>query len=91
MTENQQKLLDFIRDRIEATGGSPTYEEMREHLGIASKSNVARLIEGLVAQHKLYRTAARHRGLALTPHNLSNVPTGVLTAELARRERRAGQ
>lgn len=91
MTENQQKLLDFIRERIEATGGSPTYEEMRQHLGCASKSLVARTVVSLIEQRKLYRTAARHRGLALTPHNLSNVPTAALTRELARRERRAGK
>lgn len=91
MTENQQKLLDFIRARIETTGGSPTYEEMRQHLGCASKSLVARVVESLVEQGKLYRMAKRHRGLALTPHNLSSVPTADLTAELARRERSGGQ
>lgn len=87
MTRNQQAVLDFVRATIETTGGSPTYEEIRQAVGLSSKSRVQPIIEALIAEGHLYRRAARHRGLALSAQNLSNVPTQDLEAELHRRSR----
>ncbi len=87
MTRNQQAVLDFVRATFEKTGGSPTYEEIRQGVGLSSKSRVQPIIEALIAEGHLFRLAARHRGLALARQNLSNVPTPDLEAELRRRSR----
>lgn len=54
MTPRQKDMLDAIRD-LTVDGVSPTYEQLRVHLGIASKSGVNRMIVGLEAQGYLRR------------------------------------
>lgn len=46
MTPRQKDMLDAIRD-LTVDGVSPTYEQLRVHLGIASKSGVNRMIVAL--------------------------------------------
>lgn len=46
MTPRQKDMLDAIRD-LTVDGVSPTYEELRVHLGLASKAGVNRMIEAL--------------------------------------------
>lgn len=47
LTAAQLELLDFIKRRIEANGYAPSFEEMKEHLGLKSKSGVHRLVRAL--------------------------------------------
>lgn len=47
MTRRQSQLLAFLRERILANGFSPSFEEMRVHLGYASKSRVFIVINDL--------------------------------------------
>lgn len=86
MTGAERKVLDFVRDRIEATGLAPTVQEIQLHLGIKSKSAVFERISSLVRQGLLERHARRARGLALpgTP-DLAMVTTSALCAALRRR------
>ena len=49
MTPKQRAMLQAIRD-LTRQGVPPTYEELRERLGLASKSGVHRLIVQLVAK-----------------------------------------
>jgi len=46
VTPRQKDMLDAIRD-LTVDGVSPTYEQLRVHLGIASKSGVNRMIVAL--------------------------------------------
>ena len=50
MTKNAKKLLDFLRKYIEKNKISPNYEEMREHMGLKSKSSIFQYLEYLEEQ-----------------------------------------
>lgn len=47
MTKRQHDTLVFIEAFVAAKGYSPSFEEIKNHLGLASKSGVHRLIHGL--------------------------------------------
>jgi len=86
MTEGERRVLDFVRDRIELTGLAPTFEEIKRHLGLRSKSAVFERISALVRQGLLERQPCRSRGIALpaTP-DLAMVTSRAIFAELRRR------
>jgi repressor LexA len=63
MTKRQKQLLDFIMKFWEENGYSPSYEEMAEGLGIASKSNVHRLVYSLVNRGFLKNHPNKSRSL----------------------------
>lgn len=63
LTAKQHSLLMFIHDRLEATGISPSFEEMKEALDLKSKSGVHRLIGALEERGFLRRLANRARAL----------------------------
>ncbi|MCW3836006.1 LexA family protein [Sphingomonas canadensis] len=86
MTPQQLNALDFIREHLARAGFGPSYQQVADHLGLASKSNVHRMIDGLEAQGLIRRQRNKNRSLTLpgTP-DLRTVPSALLTAELARR------
>lgn len=47
LTRKQHKLLLFIDSHLKQTGFSPSFDEMREAMGLRSKSGIHRLISGL--------------------------------------------
>lgn len=47
VTERQKQLLGVIHDFIKSTGYPPTFEEMRENLGVSSNQSIADLLEKL--------------------------------------------
>jgi SOS-response transcriptional repressor LexA len=47
MTENRQKVLEFIRAYIRLHGISPSYEVIARSLGKSSKSNIHRIVHRL--------------------------------------------
>lgn len=48
LTSQQAKVLRFIDSYVRANEGvSPTYDEIKDHLGIASKSGVNRIVTAL--------------------------------------------
>ena len=47
ITERQKQLLKIIYDFIKSTGYPPTFEEMKENLGVSSNQSVVDLIEKL--------------------------------------------
>jgi repressor LexA len=63
LTRKQQQLLIFIDHRLKADGVSPSFEEMREALGLKSKSGVHRLITALVEREFIRRLPNRARAL----------------------------
>jgi len=56
MTPRQKDMLDAIRD-LTVDGVSPTYEQLRIKLGIASKSGVCRMVDALERQGYVRRVA----------------------------------
>src|SRR6188768_2791789 len=63
LTKKQRELLLFINDRIKETGVSPSFDEMKEALDLASKSGIHRLITALEERGFIRRLAHRARAL----------------------------
>jgi len=63
LTRKQHELLLFINRRLAQDGVSPSFEEMKEALGLRSKSGIHRLITGLAERGFLKRLPHRARAL----------------------------
>lgn len=63
LTTKQRELLMFIHERIKETGVSPSFDEMKEALDLASKSGIHRLITALEERGFIRRLAHRARAL----------------------------
>lgn len=63
LTAKQYELLNFIHQRLEETGISPSFEEMKDALGLKSKSGIHRLISALEERSFLRRLPNRARAL----------------------------
>ena len=94
LTRKQNQLLLFIQDRLEESGVSPSFEEMKDALGLKSKSGVHRLITALEERGFIRRLPHRARALeilklpgeaaATRPAPMTPDPTNVVTANFAR-------
>jgi repressor LexA len=76
LTAKQHELLNFINDRLSATGVSPSFDEMREALDLKSKSGVHRLISALEERQFIRRLPNRARALEVVrmPEIASAIP-----------------
>jgi repressor LexA len=63
LTRKQHELLMFIDRHLRSTGFSPSFEEMKEELGLKSKSGIHRLITALEERGFIRRRAHRARAL----------------------------
>lgn len=63
LTRKQHELLMFIHERIKEQGVSPSFDEMKEALDLASKSGIHRLITALEERGFLRRLPHRARAL----------------------------
>jgi repressor LexA len=73
--------LNFIHDRLSATGVSPSFDEMREALDLKSKSGVHRLISALEERQFIRRLPNRARALEVV--RMPDVTTAAPTAPRA--------
>ncbi|MEO1731564.1 MAG: transcriptional repressor LexA, partial [Pseudomonadota bacterium] len=83
LTAKQHELIRFIQERLEETGISPSFEEMKEALDLKSKSGVHRLISALEERGFIRRLPNRARALEVikqpedaTPVSRSNADAG---------------
>jgi len=88
LTAKQQQLLMFINDRLTSGGVSPSFDEMKDALGLKSKSGVHRLINALEERGFIRRMANRARALEVIkmPEGeaaASNVITGAFGKQAA--------
>ncbi|MBM3598546.1 MAG: transcriptional repressor LexA [Alphaproteobacteria bacterium] len=63
LTRKQHELLLFINKRLIDTGISPSFDEMKDALGLKSKSGIHRLITGLEERGFIRRLVHRARAL----------------------------
>lgn len=63
LTQKQKDLLILIDKRIKAVGVPPSYDEMKDSLGLASKSGIHRLITALEERGFLRRLPNKARAL----------------------------
>lgn len=76
LTAKQHELIRFIQQRLEETGISPSFEEMKEALDLKSKSGVHRLISALEERGFIRRLANRARALEVIKMPEDATPTG---------------
>ncbi|CCQ73966.1 transcriptional repressor LexA [Magnetospira sp. QH-2] len=74
LTKKQYELLTFIDARLRESGVSPSYDEMKDALGLASKSGIHRLITGLEERGFIRRLPHRARALEVVklPENIDD-------------------
>ena len=75
LTKKQKELLLLIHDRMQSGDVAPSFDEMREALGLKSKSGIHRLITGLVERGYLQRLPHRARALEVV-----RLPEGFLAS-----------
>ena len=75
LTERQQRVLDYIRDRIENRGYGPTVREIGDEFDIRSPNGVACHLKALEKKGLIAREANRSRAIQLT--KLAKPPKGV--------------
>lgn len=76
LTRKQHELIRFIQSKLEETGISPSFEEMKEALDLKSKSGVHRLISALEERGFIRRLPNRARALEVLkqPENAPGRP-----------------
>ena len=79
LTKKQRDLLVFIHARLSADDVPPSFEEMKNALGLKSKSGIHRLITGL--EERGYIERLPHRARAL---QIKRLPAGLKQAARAR-------
>ena len=82
LTAKQHELIRFIQERLEDTGISPSFEEMKEALDLKSKSGVHRLISALEERGFIRRLPNRARALEVIkqPEDATPAPRATLAA-----------
>ena len=77
LTRKQHELLLFIHRRLGESGVSPSFDEMKDALGLKSKSGIHRLITGLEERGFIRRLAHRARALEVVrlPEDMSGPAT----------------
>ncbi len=93
LTKKQYQLLTHIDERLNETGISPSYDEMKDALGLKSKSGIHRLITALEERGFIRRLAHKARALEVLklPENYSagaaatsmDVPLKVVQADFS--------
>ncbi len=76
LTRKQHELLMFIHERIKESGVSPSFDEMKDALDLASKSGIHRLITALEERGFLRRLPHRARALEVVKLPEQAAPNG---------------
>lgn len=78
LTDSQEQILTFIKDRYERTGVSPTYREIQDHFGYKAIGTVQDHLKALLRKGKLERPTGRAaRGLVpagYLPQGVKRIP-----------------
>ena len=94
LTHKQHDLLSFIHTRLQTSGVSPSFEEMKEALELKSKSGVHRLISALEERRFIRRLPNRARalevlrlpeGMTAAPPAPAAKPSNVVQADFSRK------
>lgn len=82
LTAKQHELIRFIQKKLDETGISPSFEEMKEALDLKSKSGVHRLISALEERGFIRRLPNRARALEVIrqPEDVTPTPRAAAAA-----------
>lgn len=78
LTKKQLDLLDFINKRLARDGVPPSFDEMKEHLDLRSKSGIHRLITALEERGFIQRLPHKARAIEILklPESMGTAPAG---------------
>ena len=80
LTQKQSELLSFLKSHMDKNDVPPSFDEMRNALGLASKSGIHRLVSGLEERGFIRRLANRARAIEiLRPATAGNTFTRTLS------------
>lgn len=65
LTSKQKELFEFIESELIAKGVAPSFDEMKNHLGLSSKSGVHRLVSALEERGYIRKSKNRARCMRL--------------------------
>ena len=65
LTRKQSELLTYLSDHMQQHDVPPSFDEMRDALGLASKSGIHRLVSGLEERGYIRRLANRARAIEI--------------------------
>lgn len=89
LTPKQYKLLMFINKTLKESGCCPSFDEMKDALGLKSKSGIHALIDALVERNFLRKLP--HKARALEVLRLPKLkPSNIIAEEKAKEEALAG-
>lgn len=83
LTRKQHELLTFLSARLHEAGVCPSFDEMKDALGLKSKSGIHRLIAGLEERGFIRRLPHRARALEILREPESLAPASVSGASAA--------
>ena len=78
LTRKQSELLTYLSDHMQQNEVPPSFDEMRDALGLASKSGVHRLVSGLEERGYIRRLANRARAIEIL-RPVTATASGVVT------------
>jgi repressor LexA len=85
MTARQSELLDFLKAEA-VKGKTPSFTEMKDHMGLASKAGIHRIITALEERGCIRRMTNRARAIEVVNANaLAAFTDAQLRGELSRR------
>ena len=65
LTKKQLELFDFIKKYVAENGVAPSFDEMKDYLGLKSKSSIHRLISALEERQVVHRLHNQARAIEL--------------------------
>ena len=77
LTKKQFRLLELIQHRIRSTGIAPSFDEMKDEMGLKSKSGIHRMVTALKDKGYIARLENRARALEVLPKALDTLRTRV--------------
>ena len=82
LTKQQNKLFNFLKDKIKKTNVSPSFEEMKIAMGLKSKSGIQRLIDGLVERRFIEKKDNKKRAINILENSGDNTNNDLINLPL---------
>ena len=81
LTRRQEDVLKFIADYLQEYGYPPSYQEIADAFGIASKHGVVRHLEALIKKGHIEKTGTTARSLRILDERYKRCPQISLTCQ----------
>lgn len=83
LTAKQKQLLDFLKTYQEANEHAPSFDEMKDAIGLKSKSGIHRLVSALEERGHIRRLANRARAIEILSDSPAPTMDNVIQADFS--------